>query len=217
MLYEILLKGENMIYNYLHYLKNRYEYSKKGDVKDINVEKHKLPQAIQTFYSRRGECPLCKIHAKLVFDKSDSMTMGKDYFTLKRIWECPKCGWWESFEDSIEEYDYIFKIDSYHIEELNYGILKKFDEKDKDLPLDVLLEELQKNQDILYDIHFYKMEKLVQHVFSQYFNWEVKHVRKTADGGKDLIIVQKDEPILVQVKRRTKKMEPSQCQLLEIY
>ena len=65
------------------------------------------------------------------------------------------------------------------------------------------MNELLKKQDILYGIDPYKLEDIAQIVFSAYYDCEVKHVGKTGDGGKDLIIVQSDDPILVQVKRRT--------------
>lgn len=64
------------------------------------------------------------------------------------------------------------------------------------------MNELVKNQSILYEIDPYKLEDIAQVVFSAYFNCEVKHVGKTGDGGIDLIVVQSDDPILVQVKRR---------------
>jgi len=64
------------------------------------------------------------------------------------------------------------------------------------------MNELVKKQSILYDVDPYKLEDIAQVVFSAYYNCEIKHVGKTGDGGKDLLIVQSDDPILVQVKRR---------------
>lgn len=48
------------------------------------------------------------------------------------------------------------------------------------------------------------MEKLVQSVFSDFFDCEVTHVGRSGDGGIDLILVNSDSPVVVQVRRRKK-------------
>ncbi|KEI77824.1 hypothetical protein N452_04100 [Clostridium botulinum A2 117] len=194
-----------MIFSYLDYVSESYEYSIKGSIKDIKVKNIVLPKEYKIFFRERGICPSCKTKTKIVYSKPTSMTFGKDFYTSRNVWECEECGWWETLVHDIEECDLIEEVDSYNIKNLNHAIVKRFEETDKSLPLKVLLDELKKNKDILYDIHYYKMEELAQYVFSQFYDCEVKHVGKTGDGGKDLIIINKDKPILVQVKRRTKK------------
>lgn len=48
------------------------------------------------------------------------------------------------------------------------------------------------------------MELLVQSVFREHFNCEVIHVGKTNDGGIDLLLINSENPTIVQVKRRKK-------------
>lgn len=96
-----------------------------------------------------------------------------------------------------------YEIVTSYNENIYYSsIVKSFDLNDKELPLDVLYAEMCKNEKIIYDINPYKLEQFTQSVLSDFFDCEVKHVGRTGDGGKDLIVVQSDEPILVQVKRR---------------
>jgi hypothetical protein len=88
---------------------------------------------------------------------------------------------------------------------LVHAILKEFKTNDVNLPIAALLNALAKDKRLLHQIHPTKMEELAQSVLSDFFNCEVMHVGKAGDGGKDLIVIQKDEPILVQVKRRSKE------------
>ena len=115
-----------------------------------------------------------------------------------------QCGWWEYSYKFKEEKDLINEVDDKIWHMLNYGILKEFKVSDKHIPIATVINELERNKSILYDINPYKLEDLVGQVFSSYYNCEVKHVGKTGDGGIDLIMINSDSPILVQVKRRTK-------------
>ena len=49
---------------------------------------------------------------------------------------------------------------------LNYGILKEFKVSDKHIPIATVINELERNKSILYDINPYKLEDLVGQVFS---------------------------------------------------
>ena len=77
-----------------------------------------------------------------------------------------------------------------------------FNIDDKNLPIDVLTSELQKRTDLLYHIDPYKLEELSQSILKGIYDCQVHHVGKTGDGGIDLIVLDGDEPILVQIKRR---------------
>jgi len=64
------------------------------------------------------------------------------------------------------------------------------------------MNEVKRKKEILYDINPYKLEEFIKSVLSDFFSCEVKHVGQTGDGGIDLIVINSDEPIMVQVKRR---------------
>jgi restriction system protein len=88
-------------------------------------------------------------------------------------------------------------------QEYNYqAIVRTFDVSEKLLPLDTLLTHLRKKTSILYDIHPRKMEEVVRYVFSSYYSCDVIHCGKSHDNGIDLIMIDSDEPTLIQVKRR---------------
>lgn len=46
------------------------------------------------------------------------------------------------------------------------------------------------------------MEELVASVFRDFYECEVEVVGKSNDGGVDVIVIDSDNPIMVQVKRR---------------
>jgi restriction endonuclease Mrr len=54
----------------------------------------------------------------------------------------------------------------------------------------------------LYEVHPRKLEELVASVFGAHFDCHVEHVGRSNDGGIDLVVVDSDNPLLVQVKRR---------------
>ncbi|MBU5613748.1 restriction endonuclease [Geomonas azotofigens] len=116
------------------------------------------------------------------------------------VQECPNCGWWQLKQEFSSPGGCMDEVVSKGFF-LN-GIVRRFDASDKQLPLNVLLQEVNKRKDILYRIAPKKMEELVAHVFSQFYSTEVIHCGQSHDGGVDLILVAADEPTLVQVKRR---------------
>ena len=72
------------------------------------------------------------------------------------------------------------------------------------MPLQTLLDQLKPNKNLLYGIHPTKMEEIVQHVFGSYYDCDVIHCGRSHDGGVDLVLVDAEQPTLVQVKRREK-------------
>ncbi len=144
------------------------------------------------FYLQRGTCPFCKIQIPKVLDRND-------FAWFKKVWHCKNCGWWEL------ENVYNWGGAHHHIAMEGYyrfGIVKKFDQSDKDLPINSLIRELNYRKELLYKIHPTKMEELVKHVFESFYNCEVYHCGKSHDGGIDLILINSDNPTLIQVKKR---------------
>ncbi len=152
------------------------------------------------FYSERGRCPHCNLISKNVFQSQYDKTYqyGEGPSGSIHIWECARCGWWEIKENN----NFQFPDAAQGTETVIHSILKSFEEDSADVPISSLRNEIRSNGDLLNKINPYRMEKLVQSIFSEFYNCEVEHCGQTNDGGIDLIVVNKDEPLLVQVKRR---------------
>lgn len=192
-----------IILDYSDFYEDSYEYSKKGNSDKILTKEYKKPSDINTFFQKRGYCPFCKKDIDRVYKNTKSGNVGVEIWQFVDIWECDTCGWWEYSYRFSEEKDYGGEgISTENWDNNKYAIVKKFDVVDKQIPINTLMNELEKKKEILYHIDPYKLEDIAQVVFSAYYNCEVKQVGKTGDGGKDLIIIQSDNPILVQVKRR---------------
>ena len=168
-------------------------------------------------YERVGICPHCLSKVEQVFYTSYSRydedpihpdpTLDEHY--CLRVWSCT-CGWWDILKEGNSGRDSIEPI--YYFDPIwCHGILKSFDVKDTNLPIQALRSELKKRQDILYNMHHKKMEDLVASVFSDFYGKCKAYVcGKSHDEGIDIILVEGDQPIAIQVKRRQKpgKVEP---------
>jgi hypothetical protein len=146
------------------------------------------------YYGERGFCPFCRMDMKLIctHNKPDWNTYGK-------IWSCPECGFWEY------EQEYFGGQAEGHIgyQAVHHqALVRRFDVASATVPLRTLHLQLRKDKTLLYDLHPTKMEELVQGVFASYYSCEVIHCGCSHDGGVDLIMIDSDEPTLVQVKRR---------------
>lgn len=188
------------IIGYSDFITDRHEYNRHGN--GMTTE-FRAPNVHRAFFSRRGHCRFCQADIPVAFEDSRGRTIGVDIWSTIRIWECPNCGWWECLDEFSEEYDLIDKVKAIQIDTRYWSVAKKFELGDKDLPVQVLVNELHKEPELIYRIHPTKMEELAQHVFASFFNCKVEHVGRSGDGGVDLLIVDSDEPILVQVKRRS--------------
>lgn len=202
-----------IILDYSDFYEDIYEYSREGNSGKVIEKKYKMPNDISRFFKKRGYCPFCKKDMPRVFSNTNHYTLSVDMWQLIDVWECDTCGWWEYSNNFSEEKDYgELRVSTKNWDGYKYGIVKKFNIKDKEIPISTLINELSKKKDILYDIDPYKLEDIAQVVFSSYYNCEVKHVGKSGDGGKDLIIIESDSPILVQVKRRS---DPEHVELVK--
>jgi len=154
----------------------------------------------EMFFNQRGFCRFCNINCSIIDSYHDFYkALGSEFRIDVKLWRCNICGWWE-----LKESERI--LDENHQNTFNHklkhGVLRKYDFNDTKLPLNTLREELLKKPDIVYSIHHKKMEQLVASVLSDFYSCEAHVVGKTADNGIDVILVNKDTPILIQVKRR---------------
>lgn len=162
------------------------------------------------FFHKREFCVFCnkkteKIHSDPRID-TDTIP-GVAWHKINSVFTC-SCGWWEhTFYGYLEGEQRGFKDWAL---EIDSAILRSFNIDSTKIPIQILQEYLAKKNDDIYQIHHKKMEELVASVLGEHFSCEAHLVGKTNDGGIDLILVVSDNPIIVQVKRRTKegKVEP---------
>lgn len=192
---------QNDIIGYYDYYFDKYEYSRIGKGSgEIRVDAP--PNDVQKFFYNDKVCPFCGTPLENVFWGARSEPRGGDLYESGKVFECKNCRWWTYKLQVSEDTDLIDEVRSYHTDSRYYGIAKSYNITDKTLPLEVLSEELKKKPDILYDINPYKLEELSQEILKGVYDCKVNHVGKTGDGGVDLIVLESDEPIMVQVKRR---------------
>lgn len=191
-----------MILDYSTYIHETKEFSRIGKLGNVEVSVHVEPSNKLLFDVSRGFCSLCKKPAKSVYSKSKSFVDGRDFWWHIEIWECQNCGWWECEDHYLDEDDLIDSVNSYHTVKLYHSIVKTFDIDSKHIPTNTLVNELKKDTNLTFKINPHKFEQVAKHVFSAYYNCDVKHVGRSHDGGIDLYIIDSDDPILVQVKRR---------------
>ncbi len=170
--------------------------------------KNSLPKSDRRlFFEKRGFCPFCMADVPIVRDRGvlDLETLkGAGWHKHETIWECSFCGWWEHSFHSYIDGEVVWDMKDWDLT-VTSGVLRKFAIDSKQVPVDVLSMYILKNPDKIYEIHHKKMEELVGSVFKEHYNCEVHYVGKSNDGGKDLILIESDKPIIVQVKRRTVK------------
>jgi restriction system protein len=159
-------------------------------------------QRIATAIDHQGkiDCIYCRKLMRLVFHESaDGWPGDGTSYGCNRVYECRNCGWWF--------YDYAYALDHYQPmdsedRELYRGIVKRFDLSFSRAPLSNLREVIKRDPSLLYKISPRKMEEMVKYCFEAHFGCEVEHCGRSHDGGVDLVMVQADEPVLIQVKRR---------------
>jgi restriction system protein len=158
----------------------------------------------ELFFEKRGFCSFCKCSIEAVHANSlvDISTLeGAEWHKAENVWECEKCGWWEYYF-----YSYINGEEDWGLKDweltVNSAILREFEIGSSSIPIEILRDYVSKNEDDIFHIHHKKMEELVASIFRNHYDCEVKVVGKSNDGGVDLILINSDEPTIVQVKRR---------------
>ena len=193
--------NKDKIIGYYDYYYDKYEYSRIGKGRGV-LSVDKQPCDVQRFFYNDKVCPFCGTALKKVFLAFRSIPMGGDLYERGVVLECPNCNWWTYKYRFSEDADLIDEVNSICMDSRYYGITKSYNVADKMLPIEVLTDELKKKPEILYDINPYKLEELSQEILQGVYDCKVCHVGKTGDGGIDLIVLESDDPILVQVKRR---------------
>jgi restriction system protein len=165
-----------------------------------------LPQGkTELFFnnSEQGSCPFCKTHTEIAH-KDQSITYpdwlsGGCFDVEEYVSLCKSCGWWKLRCNKLTTGD----IDARSVETTN-AVLKSYDLSSKNVPIAILQQHLNKTKNDIFHIHDNRMEKLVEAIFREHYACDVEHVGKSRDGGIDLILINSDNPTVVQVKRRTK-------------
>ena len=182
---------------------------------EINYEDNEF--SLANYYSDDFDNSICDIcHSKLeiVFLERKEQKLDKSEYwnRIIKVYECQNCGWWKL----LKNYGYgevkntqELGLDDFN-KTLNKGIIKSYNINDKAIPIDILNNEIKKKPELIYSIHSKKFELLACDVFSEFYQCTVHHCGKSHDGGIDLLMVQSDDPILIQCKRRElpNKIEP---------
>jgi restriction system protein len=190
--------GRNLILDYSDYIyREGADGIENGRFKENNID---------LFYSEKGICPFCKIKINNnIFHESRNsypQWLNGSFQEWESVNKCPICGWWEHIynnsSDAINDGIRLSEI------KIHTAILRQYDVNSKIIGIDILSEYIKKNPDRIYNIHHKKMEELTQAIFKEYYNCEIELVGKSHDGGKDLILINSDQPTIIQVKRRTR-------------
>jgi len=130
-----------------------------------------------------------------VRDFMEMMEFEDDHDGLEDHWpvflgEC-ECGWWWAI--TYESSSTIF-----------VGALQRFAAESADVPVEVLRTEISKHPHLVHDVDPKRMEDLVASILRGVYDCEVEHLGYSRDGGIDLLLFITDDPIAIQVKRRSR-------------
>jgi restriction endonuclease len=120
----------------------------------------------------------------------------ENYQVSTDLRSCKCCGWWAFGEHmSPRSPD---RFDIWHVSKL-----RTFRLSSAEFPAAELGSYLKQHPEALYSIAPRALERLTAEVFRNVMQCEARHVGTTGDGGIDVILVIADQPVLVQVKRRS--------------
>lgn len=141
-------------------------------------------------------CPCGDGVPTLVAGRIDPISVGES-----ALWVCEVCGWWEHSELVLDFDD----GDNYQrVTARRRGLLREFNVASATAPIDGLRNHLRNHPDDLRSLHPRQLENLVAHLFRDYMNCEVIHVGGPGDGGVDVLVLDADDPLVIQVKRRSR-------------
>ncbi|MBL3601863.1 MAG: restriction endonuclease [gamma proteobacterium endosymbiont of Lamellibrachia anaximandri] len=152
------------------------------------------------FLKNKGYCRYCGI--EMLSPINEVEDGGGRYDHVHRVHQCHECSWW--WEEEYEDI-YIGGGDRLTKERKRFGILKRYDVDDIEIPMNTLRGVLSQDNSLLYHLHPTKFEKLVGSVFRDHLDCEVRHLGRTGDGGIDLLLIQGEKQTVIQVKRRSNK------------
>ncbi|MBC8433903.1 MAG: restriction endonuclease [Desulfobacterales bacterium] len=135
-------------------------------------------------------CPFCQARIDIVYELTTDLYDDVSHLIVR---SCEGCGWW--FSSILSEDEGYYKATL-------TPILRSFDVDSVTIPTKTLEIELRKRPKILHSLNPKKFEELVQSVFKDFFETDVRLVGRTGDGGIDLIFCDGETPFAVQVKRR---------------
>jgi hypothetical protein len=139
--------------------------------------------------SKAPACPCCS--TALSEQERIGAQEDEDAGTRTLYESCPACGFWRfRLADNVSEGYYTVPS------------IREFIAKDETPALTYLAAEAKANPAMLYGLEPYTFERFVGSVLREFFACDVHHVGRAGDDGVDLLAVVKDEPILIQVKRR---------------
>ena len=145
-------------------------------------------------------CPYCGsvLERKYFFQRNDKHFKSGEYIDQhESIYYCPNDGWWQHkiYERQDEAPKNWYSI-------IHEGILKTYDLDSSATPTEVLNDYIYHHPEKIVTMHHKKMEELVASVFSDFYHCEAKVVGKSSDGGIDIVLINSDNPTMIQVKRR---------------
>lgn len=178
-----------MIFDYTKYLKFDAYYGE-----GFETHNRELIDVLNT------KCPYCgnELKQEYYVSRYDRGLSGRqELIQWETIHYCENDGWWQHKinEESMANPKAWYSV-------IHEGILTEYHEDSSSIPIEVLNDYIYKNPEKITHIHDKKMEELVGSVFSSFYNCEAKIVGKSSDGGIDVILVDSDNPTMVQVKRR---------------
>jgi hypothetical protein len=148
-----------------------------------------LKRRIRGTWFRGHLCPHCSNALTVVQADSHSVV----YELSQAIWECQRCRFWKIKNWSrISPSEWLVPfVTSLHPHRSAEG-------------LSALAAEVEANPTAIHGMTPHQMELFVGLILREHFNCDVHHAGRSHDGGIDLIVVAADNPIAVQVKRRSR-------------
>jgi hypothetical protein len=148
----------------------------------------------------RRVCPYCGTSTRVTLQDHQGSRVDGDYREIGIV-VCP-CGFWDCYDWYHCDESGPQEIGPHNQYMRSQALLRRFALSDLDAPLDSLRRHLLKRFGDIAHVHPQTLERLVGDVFGEALNCEAVHVGGPGDDGIDLVLLDADEPLAVQVKRR---------------
>lgn len=190
-------KPHNYVFAYSEYRTIKaMEYIEDGMGGESNSQAYEWNS--KNYSGATGRCPFCMVSMTVVL-KNPRQFEHQAMYGDNTVWECQECGWWElerKFEAGGVEHEVAYAAIHHQ------ACVKRFNLGSAAAPTDALVDHLRKKPESIYGLDKKKMEEIVQYVYSSFYNCEVHHCGKSHDGGVDLIMIDAENPTMIQVKCR---------------